>query len=338
MKERTLSDRIFLFLKGIAMGSVNKVPGVSGGIVALIGGFYEEMIYTFQRFNFKALSLLLNGRWRSFYQYINLAFLLWLLAGIVVSYFTTAIALDYFMMQSERNVWACFFGMIIASVYYIKIQIRQWHPSTYGTLLAGLLFGIIVSFSDPIPENDHWMYVFFCGIVSVCGMTLPGLSGSYLLILLGNYSLLLVDTVNDVYTIGKELLRGHTTILQETAYQQSLIIIMVFVLGSVVGLVLFSNVLAYLLRYYKNQTLSGIIGFIIGATRSVWPWKDKIYQKDAAGHVLFSASGKQKIEAFKTFWPSWEDSTTWVTVACIVLGAGIVIALEWYGKTQTQQS
>lgn len=337
MKRRSRNDRIYLILKGIAMGTVNKVPGVSGGLVALIGGFYEEMIYTFQKFNFKALSFFFKGQWRAFYQYTNFQFLLWLILGIVISYFSTAILLDALLAHSEVDVWACFLGMILASLYYIRPQIQKWYPSTYSVLVIGLLLGLLVSFSNPIPENDHLLYVFICGIVSVCGMALPGLSGSYLLLLLGNYSLLLVDTVNQVGGMALGILQGNFEILENPTNQQSITILLVFVLGSLTGLVLFSNILSYLLRHYKSQTLSGILGFIIGAMRSVWPWKEKLYQRGSEGNIVLTTTGKPKIEAFETFWPQLNETSTWITLFFIIAGSGLVAALEWYGKTKTQR-
>ena len=336
MKDRSLTDRIYLFLKGIAMGTVNKVPGVSGGIVALIGGFYEEMIYTFQKFNGKAFALFFKGRWKSFYNYVNLSFLFWLLLGIVFSYFSTALLLDYLIGVSEINVWASFFGMILASLFYIYPQVSQWKSFTLYAMLGGLLLGVLVSFSDPIPENDHLGYIFICGVISVCGMTLPGLSGSYLLLLMGNYSLLLVDSVNDLNNIFFQLIQGNEKVLESLVHQQTLLIITAFVLGSLTGLVLFSNVLAYLLKHYKNQTLSGIIGFIVGALPSVWPWKNTIYQKNEDGLMIRAASGNPKIANYEIYWPQWNEVATWTTLFFIFVGAAIVVILEWYGKTQTK--
>ena len=337
MKERSLWNRSYLLLKGIAMGTVNKIPGVSGGLVALIGGFYEELIFTFQKFNFIALSLLFTGRWRSFYRYTNFQFLLWLMMGAVISYFSTALILDALLVYSEINVWACFFGMILASLYSIRPQVEKWTPTIYGISLGGFLLGLLVSFSDPIPENNNLLYVFFCGIVSVCGMTLPGLSGSYLLLLLGNYSLLLVDTVNDIGILVWSLLRGEFDLFQMTAHSESVKIILAFVLGSLIGLILFSNLLSYLLRNYKNQTLCFIIGFIVGALRSVWPWKNKIYQLAIDGTPLLNTGGKPKMEAFEAYWPSLNEKSTWISLFFIFVGSLFVIALEWYGKTQTQR-
>lgn len=337
MKKRSLSDRVYLVLKGVAMGTVNKIPGVSGGIVALIGGFYEELIYTFQKFDGKALVFLLKGQWKSFYSYTNFQFLNWLLLGVVISYFTTALLLDQLLAYSEINVWACFFGMILVSLYYIYEQITHWDRVSLAILFLGFFLGVLISFSNAIPENTNLLFVFFCGIVSVCGMTLPGLSGSYLLILLGNYSLLLVDTVNRVGILCLELLKGNFMVLEDPFYQQAVFIIIAFVLGSISGLILFSNILSYLLKNFKHHTLSGIWGFIIGATKSVWPWKTPIYKTDSLNAFILSNSGKPKIEAYKTFWPNWGDFNSWVTLFFILLGGAIVIALEWYGKKQKQQ-
>ena len=126
-------------------------------------------------------------------------------------------------------------------------------------------------------------------------------------------------------------------VLEDPFYQQAVFIIIAFVLGSISGLILFSNILSYLLKNFKHHTLSGILGFIIGATKSVWPWKTPIYKTDSLNAFILSNSGKPKIEAYKTFWPNWGDFNSWVTLFFILLGGAIVIALEWYGKKQKQQ-
>ncbi|NNL83142.1 MAG: DUF368 domain-containing protein, partial [Winogradskyella sp.] len=205
---RTLKDRIFLVIKGLAMGAANKVPGVSGGVVAFVAGFYEEFIYSLQKVNRKAFLLLINGRYKSFYNYINGKFLSLLFFGMVVSYFSVSKVLDYFIENYELYVWSLFFGMILGSIYYINKEFDDWNRSTLITLLIGILVGVSISFLDPATENDNLLFVFFCGIVSVSGMTLPGFSGSFILILLGNYVLLLVDSVNALYDTIYNILGG----------------------------------------------------------------------------------------------------------------------------------
>jgi uncharacterized membrane protein len=143
------------------MGAANKVPGVSGGIVAFVGGFYEEFIYTLKKINKKSLLLLISGRFKSFYQYINGSFLLVLLLGLVVSYFSISKLLDYLLVHYETNVWACFFGMILGSIYYIGKEFKHWNKQSVLWGLIGLCIGVSLSFLEPATENDHLLFVFF---------------------------------------------------------------------------------------------------------------------------------------------------------------------------------
>src|SRR5690554_2348275 len=205
---RTFTDKLFLVLKGLGMGAANKVPGVSGGVVAFVAGFYEEFIYSLQKVNGKAFKLLINGRFKSFYQYINGRFLSLLFFGMIVSYFSISKLLDYLIKHYELYVWSVFFGMIIGSIYYISKDFEDWNYKTYTSLSIGIILGLSISFLDPATENDNLFFVFFCGIISVSGMTLPGFSGSFILIILGNYVLLLVDSVNALYDTFAEMITG----------------------------------------------------------------------------------------------------------------------------------
>src|SRR5690606_3711438 len=202
-KTRTLSDKFLLVLKGLAMGAANKVAGVSGGVVAFVAGFYEEFIYSLQKINLKAFKLLINGRFRSLYNYTNGKFLGLLILGMVISYFSVSLLLDYLILNYELYVWAVFFGMIVGSIYYISKDFDEWSGRSLLFVLAGIVVGVAISLMEPAKENDNLWFVFICGMIGVSGMTLPGLSGSFILILLGNYVLLLVDSVNALYfTIG----------------------------------------------------------------------------------------------------------------------------------------
>ena len=218
---RTLSDRFFLVIKGLAMGAANKVPGVSGGIVAFVAGFYEEFIYSLQKINGKAFKLLINGKFRLLYQYINGRFLGLLIFGMLISYFSVSKLLDYLIAKKELFVWSLFFGLIIGSIYYIGKDFKHWNKNTIITALIGILVGISISFLSPAKENDNLLFVFFCGMISVSGMTLPGLSGSFILILLGNYVLLLVDSVNALYDTFAELIRLDFSFVNNTRLLES---------------------------------------------------------------------------------------------------------------------
>jgi putative membrane protein len=316
---RTLKDRIFLVIKGLAMGAANKVPGVSGGVVAFVAGFYEEFIYSLQRVNKTAFKLLLNGRFKGFYRYINGRFLSLLFLGMVVSYFSVSKILDYFIIHYELYVWSTFFGMILGSIYYISKDFNAWNRTTVMALVLGAIAGLSISFLDPAKENDNLIFVFFCGIISVSGMTLPGFSGSFILIILGNYVLLLVDSVNALNDTIFDLFSGDFEFIHNAVRMRMLKVLSVFTVGSVVGLVTFSHILNYILKHYKNITLATIAGFIIGSLGVVWPWKDTIYKTNSKGIFILDSTGKQIIANYGRFFPEF-STQTYIAIAYISLG------------------
>lgn len=330
MKERTLLQKIGLFLKGLAMGGANKVPGVSGGMVAFVMGFYEDLIFTFQRINGKAFKLLINGRFKSFAQYTNIQFLTLIMLGSVFSYFSISLVLDFFLKNYELYVWSWFFGMIIGSIYYISKDFGNWNLKNVIWLVIGASVGIAISFMTPAKENSNLWFVFFCGIVGVSGMTLPGLSGSFILILLGNYVLLLVDSVNVFGNIITNLLSGNFEVLQDETKIKYLKIISVFTLGSVFGLVSISHILGYVLKRWNKIVSAVIIGFITGSLGIVWPFKHTIYKVEN-GIFLKDANGNKIIENYQRFIPDFSQSTM-VAFLFIVIGVLLILAIDYYGK------
>ncbi len=332
---RTLKDRVFLVIKGLAMGAANKVPGVSGGVVAFVAGFYEEFIYSLQRVNKKAFKLLFNGRFTSFYRYINGRFLGLLFLGMIISYFSVSKLLDYLIVNYQLYVWSTFFGMILGSIYYISKDFGDWNKKTITALILGAIAGISISFLDPATENDNLVFVFFCGIISVSGMTLPGFSGSFILILLGNYVLLLVDSVNALYDTIFDVFSGDFQFIHDQARLRMLKVLTVFTLGSVTGLVTFSHIINYILNHHKNITLATIVGFIIGSLGVVWPWKETLYKTSSNGTLIKDSAGKQIIADYERFFPEF-NTQTYIAIAYIAIGILIVLGLEWYGKRTRQ--
>jgi putative membrane protein len=328
---RTFIDRLFLVLKGLGMGAANKVPGVSGGVVALVSGFYEEFIYSLQKVNGKALKLLINGRFKSCFLYINGRFLSLLFLGMIISYFSVSKLLDYLIVNYELFVWSVFFGMILGSIYYISKDFKDWNTKTILALIIGITVGLSISFMDPAKQNDNLWFVFFCGVISVSGMTLPGLSGSFILILFGNYVLLLVDSVNALYDTLFDLFSGDFSFTNNPERLRMLKVLGVFTLGSVAGLVTFSHILNYVLKHYKNITLSVLMGFIIGSLGVVWPWKKTIYQTHPEGSILYDSTGKKVIEYYQRFVPEITQETG-MAIGFVCVGILIVLALEWYGQ------
>lgn len=311
------------------MGAANKVPGVSGGVVAFVAGFYEEFIYSLQKVNKTALKLILNGRFKSFFRYINGRFLTLLFSGMIISYFSVSKILDYFLIHYELYVWSSFFGMIIGSIYYINKDFKEWNFKTITALIIGIVLGLSVSFLDPATENDNLVFVFFCGIISVSGMTLPGFSGSFILILLGNYVLLLVDSVNALSDTFYEMVNGDFSVFNNTERIRMLKVLVVFTVGSVVGLVSFSHLLSYILKHYKNITIASIIGFIVGSLGVVWPWKKTIYAVKDDGQFILDSAGRQVISNYERYIPTL-NTETYIAIVFIIIGIAIVLALEWY--------
>ena len=332
---RTFKDKLFLILKGLGMGAANKVPGVSGGVVAFVAGFYEEFIHSLQKVNSTAFKLLLKGRFKAFYNYINGRFLSLLFFGMIVSYFSVSKILDYLITHYQLYVWSVFFGMIIGSIYYISKDFKDWKTTTYFALAIGAVLGLSISFLDPATENDNLIFVFFCGIISVSGMTLPGFSGSFILILLGNYVLLLVDSVNALFDTFSEVLIGDFSFTSNLERLRMLKVLAVFTLGSVVGLVTFSHVLNYILKHYKSVTLASIIGFIVGSLGVVWPFKHTIFKTKATGEFLVDSRGQKIIENYERFLPELNTETL-IAFFYTIIGIAIVLGLEIYGQKTKQ--
>lgn len=331
-RTRTLSDKIFLFIKGVAMGAANKVPGVSGGLVAFVSGFYEELIYSLQKINRKALMLLFNRSFKSFYQYINGRFLLLVFAGSTFSYFTVSRVLDYFLKHYELFVWSAFFGMILGSIYYISKEFNDWSKQNILAIIVGAGMGIAISLMSPAKENDNLWFVFLCGIIGVSGMTLPGLSGSFILILLGNYVLLLVDSVNELWKTIIDIFSWNFDFIHNEVRMRYLKIISSFTLGSVFGLVTTSHILAFLLKRWHQLVTALIIGFITGSLGIVWPWKKEIYKTADNGDFLYDSQGDKIVQNYQRYLPDLSDASTWYAILFILLGIVILLTLEWYGK------
>lgn len=327
---RSPIDKLFLFIKGLAMGAANKVPGVSGGVVAFVAGFYEEFIYSLKKLNFKAFKLLFYRDFKTFYRYVNGDFLLWLMLGMLFSYFSVSKLLDFLILRYELLVWSAFFGMIIGSVYSISKHFEGWNIFSGCGVVFGALLGVAISLMNPAKENDHLLFVFVCGIISVAGMTLPGLSGSFILILLGNYVLLLVDSVNALFDTIYEISGFNFDFIHDAERVRMLKVLAMFTLGSVVGLVSFSHLLSYMMKHHRKLTFGTLTGFVVGSLGVVWPWKKKIFELQANGMPLLDSDGQPVLKNYVRFWPEWNSQTLWA-IGFIILGIVLIFALEWYG-------
>ena len=246
---------IMLILKGAAMGMANVIPGVSGGTVALITGIYEDLINTLKSFDWHAVKLLFKADFRKCFNHINGPFACAVGIGVIVSVFSAAKILEHLLSEHETLTMAFFFGLILASIFLVARQVPKWNPLTGLALLAGIAGAAAVLLIKPLSENPDPLYVFLCGVVAMCSMILPGISGSYILILMGNYALLLDATSN----------------VQD--YQKSLPALLPFTAGCAVGLLGFARVLSFILDRFKATTLAMLTGFVAGSLAVIWPWK-----------------------------------------------------------------
>ena len=322
-----IKEKLIIVLKGVAVGVANKVPGVSGGLVAFVLGFYEEFIDSLQKFNVQGVNLIKQGEFKIFYKHINGQFLGLLLFGMIVSYFSVSRILDYLLNHYEIYVWSLFFGLIIGSLLFIYRRVESLSLETFFWTLLGFIFGLSLSLITPAGQNENLFFVFICGIVSVVGMTLPGFSGSFILMLMGNYVLLLVDSVNALFVTLSNLFLGKFEILTDPYLCKMLKILLVFSFGSLVGLILFSNILKFVLKKYKNKTLSTIMGFIAGSLGVVWPWKNKIYKSNLNGEFIIDSFNNKQIIDYNLYIPNL-STETYLGILYVFLGIIIVFIID----------
>ena len=280
------------------MGIANVIPGVSGGTIALITGIYEDLINSLKSFDTKSLKLITSIDILGFIKHTNLYFLLAVFGGSIVSVFSIASLFKYLFTHYPILIWSFFFGLIIASIYFVGKRISKWNTTTIFSLAIGTLVAISLSFMTPASENDNLFFVFICGIIGISGMMLPGLSGSFILILMGNYELLMVTAITEL----------------------NILLLSVFFLGSAFGLMSFSHILSWVFKHYKNQTLSLLTGFIIGSLSIIWPWKE------VAESIIIK--GKEKIIAYNWYFPNELNTETILAILLILVGVLSVYALE----------
>ena len=306
-----LKMNFLLFFKGLAMGAVNKIPGVSGGTVAFVTGIYEDLLNSIKKINFKAFKILFTKGFKAFYKEINGKFLTIVFSGVIASFFSVSLILDILIEKYELYVFGLFFGMIVGSFYVIYYQLERITTKSLIGIIIGTVSGLLIGFAENYNVGTSDLIIFFSGVIAISGMILPGLSGSYLLLLMGNYTLIMVDSVNALYFTMIESASLDFTFINDPERLYLLKVLMLFTLGSIFGLIFLSNVLSSLLKNFKTITISIIVGFIAGSLVGVWPWKDE----DMIGNVSL-------------FFPDLSIAQTWITIFNILIGILFVVLLE----------
>ena len=295
---RSIKDYIIIGLKGMGMGAADVVPGVSGGTIAFISGIYEELLGSISNVNLGLFKTLKKDGLKAAWTQLNGNFLASLFIGIFISIISLAKVIKYLLENEPVLLWSFFFGLVLASIIYIAKQITKWNILSFVVLILGAFLAYYITTLNPlVSENSSSLFIFIAGAIAICAMILPGISGSFILVLLGAYKPVL-DALNN---------KDFKTIF-------------VFMAGAVIGLLSFSHVLKWLFKHYKNLTLAALTGFIIGSLNKIWPWKETLtWRTNSKGiEVPFK---DQSVSPF-----SFEGDTQ-LTMAIVLAVVGFVIIL-----------
>ncbi|PKP14249.1 MAG: DUF368 domain-containing protein [Bacteroidetes bacterium HGW-Bacteroidetes-3] len=301
MQQRNFSHYIIIFLKGIAMGAADVVPGVSGGTIAFISGIYEELLSSISGINIANLKLLKKEGFKAAWKALNGNFLLALLSGIFISIISLAKLILWLLENKPILVWSFFFGLVLASILYVAKQLTKWNAITIILLILGAIAAYYITTLQPaISESSSLLFFFFAGALAICAMILPGISGSFILVLLGAYK----PVLDAIHTKDIKLLG-------------------VVAFGAVVGLLSFSKVLRWLFDHHKNYTLAVLTGFILGSLNKIWPWKETLTWR-LNSHGVKVPFNEQSVSPF-----SYDgDPQLMMAIILAIIGFAVIILLE----------
>ncbi|NND88138.1 MAG: DUF368 domain-containing protein [Flavobacteriaceae bacterium] len=314
MPLRTIPQLITVFFKGIAMGAADVVPGVSGGTIAFISGIYEELIETIHRLDLGFFRMGKEQGWRSAWTFYNLSFLLALFTGIFVSILSLAQLITYFLQEYPILVWSFFFGLVIASILYVGKQISRWNALVIVALIVAAVLAYTITLAEPIGSPDSTWFLFVAGFVAIIAMILPGISGAFILLLLGAYEMVIgaLTLLSDgIVRMDWELFSG------------AVIKLLIFALGAILGLKVFSRALNWMFKHHKNLILAVLTGFMIGALNKIWPWKEVLEYRT-------SHSGEEVPFLERSILPSQyvEDPKLLLAIVFMVLGFVVILGME----------
>ncbi len=254
---------VILLLKGMAMGAADVVPGVSGGTIAFISGIYEELIDTLNSLNASAFKTLFSNGVKSFWKAINGSFLLTLLTGIGISVLSLAKGISWLLTNQPVLVWSFFFGLVFASILFVGKSIEKWNIKTFIWLVVGAVAALYITQLTASNHSLNWWYLMLSGALAICAMILPGISGAFILLLLGSYETVL-----------------------EAVHERNIHLIVLVGTGAIIGLLSFSKLLKWMFVHYKNATLALLTGFIAGSLAKIWPWKNVLRSKTIEGKII----------------------------------------------------
>jgi len=297
--KRNINKYLLLVLRGLGMGAADVVPGVSGGTIAFITGIYEELVYSIKSINLGAIKLFFTGRWKSFWKQINGNFLLAVFAGVFISVLSLAKVLEYLLEHQPILIWSFFFGLILASSYVVSRKIKKWEYPKIVAIAGGIGIAFYITSVTPTTTTDAFWFIILAGAFASCAMILPGISGSFILLLLGKYAFAL-HAVNERIVVDLMLLGS----------------------GALVGIILFANLLSWLLKKHHDITIAVLVGFMIGSLNKIWPWKETLKTIMVEGEV------KPLVE--KNILPTLNnaDDRFWLALLMAIIGIALIMLIE----------
>lgn len=311
---KNVFNYLLVTIKGICMGAADVIPGVSGGTIAFMTGIYDNLVGSISSINMTAVKLLFTGKFSQFWKYINGNFLLSLVAGILVSILSLAKLMQYLLNYHPIQTWAFFFGLIVASSIFILKGIENWKGKDFALLVFGIILGVVICTLSPTETPDGLWFIFLSGAIAICAMILPGISGSFILLILGKYEYMM-GTIADIVS-GKGVL-------------MDFVIVLVFILGALIGIIAFSKFLHWLLEHYHRPTLLVLAGFIIGSLVKVWPWSNMpdiiCSQFPEAAAMMETAGADEVVQMYS----GQIDPHIWGAVAFALVGLMLVIGIEF---------
>jgi len=302
MQQRKFTDYLIILIKGIAMGAADVVPGVSGGTIAFISGIYEELLSSISAINIANLKLLKNEGVKAAWKAINGNFLFALLSGIFISIISLAKLITWLLENKPILVWSFFFGLVLASILFVSKQITKWNASAIILFIVGAVAAYYITILHPaISESSSLLFYFFAGALAICAMILPGISGSFILVLLGAY---------------KPILKA----LDALQYKD-IKLLAVVAFGAIVGILSFSKLLNWLFDHHKNSTLAVLTGFILGSLNKIWPWKETLtWRLDSHGVKI--PFNEQSVSPF-----SYQGDPQLIMAIILLIGGFLLIIL-----------
>ncbi len=296
------------------MGAADVVPGVSGGTIAFISGIYEELIETINKLDLGFFSTWKKNGFLNSWRAYNLPFLSYLLIGIAISILSLAKGIKWLLHNEPLLLWAFFFGLVLASILYIAKQITVWRPKVFIGIILAAILSYFITIAEPLASPDSNWYLLFCGFIAIIAMILPGVSGAFILLILGAYQTF-IDIINQ--------LREGLTSLNFELLSQALIKLAIIGAGAITGLKLFSKILNWMFKNHKNMTLAILTGFMIGSLNKLWPWKKVLSWR-------INAEGLEVPFLEKSIFPTQFDGDPriiWV-VLFIIVGFLLILILE----------